>query len=93
MTVVQNQEPVVGMRSSEPQTGPSTRRRQHSCEETSPIPGTEVASPSHVLGNRRRPDIDSKLEEFAVDLWSARVCRKLKLGRSGDEVRQGWRVI
>jgi len=27
--------------------------------------------PSHVLGNRRLPDLDAKLEEFAVDSWSA----------------------
>src|SRR6266480_7845770 len=27
--------------------------------------------PNHVLGNRRLPDLDAKLEEFAVDPWSA----------------------
>ena len=27
--------------------------------------------PSHVLGDRRLPDIDAKLEQFAVDPWSA----------------------
>ena len=28
-------------------------------------------APSHVLGNRRLPDLDTKLEQFAVDPWSA----------------------
>ena len=28
-------------------------------------------APSHILGNRRLPDLDAKLKQFTVDPWGA----------------------
>ena len=36
-----------------------------------PSLGRRSPPPSHVLGNRRLPDIDAKLEQFAMDPWRA----------------------
>jgi len=36
-----------------------------------PSLGWRSPPPNHVLGNRRLPDIDAKLEKFPVDPWSA----------------------
>ena len=36
-----------------------------------PSLGRRSPPPNHVLGNRRLPDIDAKLEQFPVDPWSA----------------------
>jgi hypothetical protein len=59
------------MRSSEPQTDPSTRRRPHVVKKRLPSLARRSSVPSYLLGDRRLSDLDAKLGEFAVDPWSA----------------------
>src|SRR6516164_1952937 len=58
------------MRSSGLKTGP----RNALCmvaKKRLPSLARRSSPPNHVLGNRRLSDLDAKLEEFAVDPWSA----------------------
>jgi hypothetical protein len=59
------------MRSSGPQTGHRRNAVSMVAKKRLPPLARGSSPPNHVLGNRRLSDLDAKLEEFAVDPWSA----------------------
>jgi hypothetical protein len=68
------------------------RRAEGEKEMTAPILTLTARRPGQYPG-RRNADASDGLREYPARTHAGCVYRKLKLGRSGGEVRQGWRVI